>query len=415
MPVRRVVVTGLGAVSPYGLGVEAMMRGLRSGSSAVVGMGAEWSRAIPGLTCLVGAPLAERYDPKSIPRKFRRSMGPTAMMAYLAGKEALAQAKAPESLHESGRMGVCFSSTTGSAASLANGFEAYQSKAFPGGVSSSLFFQIMSHTCAANVAHAFGVRGRVVSPDAACASSAQAVGLAFEFLQNGKQDLMLCGGADELHPLVVGCFDLVQASSHHFNDTPGKTPRPFDKDRDGTVCGEGAGAVALESEESARARGADILAEILGFDTLADGGHLAEPRTESIRRCLYNALDNSGVSADRIDYVNAHGTGTIAGDAAEAEAVREVFGEGNVPVSSLKGHMGHTLGASGALELIASIEMLRRGCLIPTLNLEELSEDCKGVDHLRNGVEERPIRCFVKNSFAFGGINTVLVLKRYEA
>ena len=237
--------------------------------------------------------------------------------------------------------------------------------------------------------------------------------MAFETLQEGRQDIMLCGGADELAAMVTGCFDLVRASSHRFNDRPQETPRPFDRDRDGTVCGEGAGALTLETEKSALERGAPILAEIAGFATLADGSHLAQPHADSITRCLHNALDNASLLPDAIDYVNAHGTGTLMGDPAEARALAEAFAPHAPPVSSLKGHLGHTLGASGAIELIASIEMMRQGRALPTLNLDNVAEDCQGVDHLK-APRELDIRAFIKNSFAFGGVNSVLAVKRYE-
>lgn len=410
---KRVVVTGMGSVSPFGIGVGTMMSALREGRSAVVDMSARWAEAVPGLTCLVGAPLAEEPSPKDIPRRLRRSMGPTAQMALAAAREAVGQSSLDGAQLQSGRVGVSFASTTGSIHSMDATFAAYQAGRFLEDTPSGAFFQIMSHTCAANVAHALGACGRTVSPDAACASGALAIGLGFEAVRAGAQDAMICGGADELHPLTTGCFDLVQASSHRYNDTPDLTPRPFDAARDGTVCGAGAGALVLESEDSARERGAKILAEVAGFDTLADGCHLAQPAADSIRRCIRNALDNAGLMPDRISYVNAHGTGTPAGDAAEAQAVRDVFGRG-AALSSLKGHLAHTLGASGALETVASIEMMRGGFVVATRNLEEAGEDCQGPDYVMGPERQVRIDALVKNSFAFGGVNSVLVLKRYR-
>jgi 3-oxoacyl-[acyl-carrier-protein] synthase II len=337
-------------------------------------------------------------------------MGPLAMLSHLASLEALAQAGVGEELLRSGRAGVSYGSSIGSVASLEEAFTSYLRTGDMSQLPSGIFFQVMSHTCAANLAHAFGMTGRVLAPNAACAAATMAIGLGFEAIRSGAQDLMVCGGAEELHPIVTGTFDLVQAASIGFNDRPEQTPRPFDKDRDGTVCGEGAGTLVLESEESARRRGAGPLAEVVGFGTSCDGEHMAQPHRASIVQCLHNALDNAGMMPDAIDYVNAHGTGTVLGDAAEAEAIREVFGGRPVPVSSLKGHIGHTLGASGALEMIASITMLREGYLLPTRNLETPGEDCGGLRFVRQ-VERRRIRVFVKNSFAFGGTNTVLVVK----
>ena len=224
---------------------------------------------------------------------------------------------------------------------------------------------------------------------------------------------MLCGGADELHALVSASLDLVNACSSHFNDQPTRTPRPFDRDRDGTVCGEGAGALILESEECARDRGVEILAEVAGYATTSDGTHISQPHRESITACIREALVRSALDPGALDYVNAHATGTLAGDKAEAEALRSVFKEHRVAISSLKGHFGHTLGASGALETVASLAMQKDGYMIPSLNLEAPGEGCGGLDHvttLRRGNVER----FAKNSFAFGGINSVLILTRYH-
>jgi len=409
--VRRVVITGTGAVSPYGVSVGTLMENLFANRTAVRSMREQWEPKIRDLSCWVGAPVMEPLDPKSIPRKFRRGMGPTAIMALLASQEAIGHARIPESAFSSGRMGVSFASTTGSALSMEQFFMEYFQKAEIKNLPSGIFFQIMSHTAAANIAYAYNICGRVISPNAACASSSQAIGLGFEAIQQGHQDIMLCGGADELHPVVSACFDLVHACSYKYNDEPTRTPRPFDRDRDGTVCGEGAGAVILESEESALQRGTPILAEILGFATMADGTHMAESHTQSVKFCMKRAIENAHGEPGDIEYINAHATGTEVGDRAEAEAIRELFGDHAVPVSGFKGYLGHTLGASGVLELIICLKMLDQGRIIPTRNLDNPGEGCEGIHHVI-ALEERKIKTFVKNNFAFGGINSVLVLRR---
>lgn len=408
---RKVVITGLGAVSPHGLGVPALMERLYAGQSAVINLREAWEKKIQDLNCWIGAPVCPAPDPRLIERKLRRSMGPTAILALLAVQEAVAQAALPEDWPASGRMGVSFSSTTGSVSCMEAMFRECITNGSMRNLPSGSFFQIMSHTTAANIAHALGICGRTISPNSACTSSAQAIGLAYEAIGAGEQDVMIAGGADELHPIVSASLDLVQAASWHFNETPTRSPRPFDRERDGTVCGEGSGALILEAEEVALRRGAPILAEIAGYATTTDGAHLAESHAAAIVRCLQNALDKSGLMPEEIDYINAHATGTVVGDLAEARAIHEVFGEQSVPVSGLKGSIGHTLGASCALELIAAIQMAMSGTLIPTLNLEEPGEGCEGLLHVRCN-EKRPIRTLIKNSFAFGGINTVLVLKR---
>ena len=412
MALRRVVVTGVGAVSPYGVGVDHLMSGLHAGRSAVISQRAEWEPYIRDLTCWVAAPLKTPIDSRQVPRKFRRSMGRVAILAHLACAEALGCAGVPPELSRSGRMGVSFASTMGSIRSLEQFFAAYYGKGEIRGLPSSIFFQFMSHTCATNLAYVLGITGRVLAPSAACASSLQAIGCGIEAIQHGDQDIMVCGGADELHALASASFDLVQASSCRFNDHPGRTPRPFDRDRDGTVCGEGAGALILESDESALARGAGILAEVAGYATNTDGRHMTQPHSESITACLQQALQRSGLPPGAVDYINAHATGTIQGDRAEAEALRAVFGKHDIPVSSFKGHFGHTLGACGALELIACLGMQKGGYLIPTLNLEVPGEGCEGLNHV-TALRGKSFDRFAKNSFAFGGINAVLVLKRY--
>lgn len=411
MAKRRVFITGMGAVSPFGRGLSNLVQGIESGDSAVVSMREPWGVLAKDLDCWVGAPVREELPAREIPRTYRRSMGLSAQYAYLAAAEALGQAGLEEGFRSGGKVGVSFGSTTGSVIAYSEVFEKYFKNASLRDLSSNSFFQIMSHTAAANIAHAFTIRGRVLSPDCACSSASQAIGFGFEAIQEGRQDAMLCGGSDELHPLVSGSFDLVHASSYHFNDRPEATPRPFDRDRDGTVCGEGAGCLVLESEGSVEARGAKPLGEVLGFATLADGGQLAQPHLDSIVRCMRLAIENADLSPDAVSYVNAHATGTQQGDAAEAEGIRQVFGEKAVAVSGFKGAIGHTTGASGALELEAALDALNRDLLLPTRNLQTPSDDCSQILHVQRG--DRPgSDIFLKNSFAFGGINTVLVFRR---
>ncbi|MDT8317007.1 MAG: beta-ketoacyl-[acyl-carrier-protein] synthase family protein [bacterium] len=413
MSLKKVVITGLGIVSPFGLGIETLMRNLYSGSSAVCSQKEVWNKNIKDLNCWIGAPLKEELPIMEIPRKLRRTMGRSSLMSYIAVKEALASAQMPEDCFTSGRTGVSFSSTTGSVSSISDFFNEYVSHASLKNVSSGSFFQIMSHSCAANIAHAFNIKGRVMSPDSACSSSAQAMGLAFESVKYGMQDIMICGGADELDAVVCGTFDLLNATSSRFNDSPASSPRPFDRDRDGTVCGEGAGCIIMESEKSALSRNAPILAEVVGFHTSSDGTHIAQPHSESIASCIKGALNSSGILTSQIGYINAHATGTPLGDKAEAAAIAEVLG-GKTPVSSLKGHLGHTLGASGAIELAATIRMINDRKLIPTKNLSIPDVNCANIMHVKTDDYHKNVEYYIKNSFAFGGINAVLILRRHE-
>ncbi|MEW6602377.1 MAG: beta-ketoacyl synthase N-terminal-like domain-containing protein, partial [Nitrospirota bacterium] len=277
---------------------------------------------------------------------------------------------------------------------------------------SSLFFQCMSHTAAINVAQHLGLTGYVMATSAACASALQAIGTGYELIRSGRQDVLLCGGAEELHPSVTGSFDVVFATSSKYNRTPQKTPRPFDKDRDGLVCGEGSGIVVLEEYEHALRRNAKIYAEITGYNTCGSGSHISQSEDKSIVQCVSETLKSAHITPQEVDYINAHATGTVQGDKEEAAAVNKIFGN-STPVSSLKGHIGHTLGASGAIELIASLEMMRKGIIYPTFNLDEVAPDCEGIKHVMKPVE-KDINTILKNCFAFGGINAALVCRRIE-
>ncbi|WP_224984089.1 beta-ketoacyl-[acyl-carrier-protein] synthase family protein [Geomonas agri] len=408
MLLRRVVITGIGAVSPFGRGIDNLMDGLLAGRSGVV--------ELPALAEIIGmrtrvAALVTGVDPMEIPRKFRRSMSSMSVFATLAAQDAVAMAGlAPEQLG-SGRLGVSIGSTTGSPQTMEEFFREFNADHSLERMKSTLFFHIMNHSCASNVAQVLGVTGRVLAPAAACSTSTHAIGYGAEMIGLGKQEFMLCGGADEFHPLTSGTFDIINAASAAFNDTPHQTPRPFDVRRDGIVCGEGSGILLLESLDSALSRGAEILAEVTGFATNSDPGSIANPDTACIAQCMRLALADAGIEPGEVGYVNAHATATEQGDIAECAAIAEVFGA-DTPVSSLKGHLGHTMAASGALELAACVEMLRREVLVPTLNLDEVDPACAGVLHQRE-VAQRRVDTLIKNNFALGGVNSSIILRRY--
>jgi 3-oxoacyl-[acyl-carrier-protein] synthase II len=401
-----VVITGLGLASPAGHDLEAVTRALREGRSGIRAV-PEW-RDVDGLTALV-AGLVEGVDlHEAIPRKFRRSMGRVAQLAAFAMSRAIADSGLPAELVQGGRVGLAVGSTTGSPTAT---LEYYRNILGPGmrANKSTSFLQVMSHTCAANCALAFGITGRVWGPNSACTSASQAIGLGYETLLAGAQDVMICGGAEEVHFTTAATFNLAGAASSGYNDRPHLTPRPFDKARDGMVVGEGAGIVVLERLAHARARGARIYGEVVGFATTCDGEHITSPAEAGMARAMEQALASAGLSPANVDYVNAHATGTELGDSTEARATARVFGD-RVPVSSTKGHVGHTLGACGAIETIFVLAMMRGGFAAPTLNLETIDPACSGVWLLQQPLE-RPIRVAMNNNFAFGGINTSLVLR----
>jgi 3-oxoacyl-[acyl-carrier-protein] synthase II len=405
MSFQRAVITGYGVVTPIGYSVSEMMASLDAGVCATRTMPPSWNR-YGKLQCQVGATI-ELRDPKAIPRPLRRTMSPMSILAVQASQAALAHAKIDVAgIPGDTRFGCIMGSTTGSPQALARTYEMLLAQNEYMQLGASEFFQCVSHTVALNVAQYFGVKGVVSATSAACASGLQAVGAAFDQIRLGRQDVVLCGGAEELHETVVGSFDILYAASTKYNDSPTQTPRPFDIHRDGLVCGEGAGAIVMEEYDHAIRRGAAILAEVVGYHTCSNGTHVSQSDETSMITCMKLALESGGLSARDVGYVNAHATGTQQGDAAEARAIGAVFGP-EIPVSSLKGNMGHTLGASGPIELAATIEMMRGGVVQPTHNLDEVDPACAGIRHVREKITH-PFRAFLKNSFAFGGINSAI-------
>lgn len=409
MGLRRVVVTGMGAVSPFGQGVNIFNDSLMAGKSGIVR--SSELEAMEGVRSHV-AGIVNNIDPMMIPRKYRRSMSSMSVYAVLACQEALETGQFPPGGYNGENMGIALGSTIDSISTFEGFFNDFLINRNMENMRSTLFFKLMNHSCAFNCSQVLGLKGRVIAPSAACSTGCQAVGIGYEMIAFGKQDYMLCGGSDEFHPLTTLSFDLINAASTGYNFSPTKTPRPFDRDRDGIVCSEGCGILLLESLESAKERGADILAEIVGFASTANSENIANPSAESLVACMKKTLSDAGISPREIDYVNAHATGTLRGDTEECNAIYEVFG-GDTAVSSLKGHIGHTMAASGSLELIAAIDMIRKKVVIPTLNLENIDDLCKKI-YLVRDPEKKEIRYILKNNFALGGVNSSLILRSYE-
>ena len=407
MPLKRVVITGIGVVSPFGNGLPALMKGIEEGRSAVRRMEG-WDQ-YTGLHSLVGATV-DIKDEKKIPRQKRRSMGRMSIFAAQAADEAIADAGISLAGEDLWRVGCVIGSTMGSAKSINDAFETMLPNKDLSRLNSTMFFQCMSHTAAVNTAQYLGLNGTIMAPAAACASALHAIGAGYDLIRLGRQDVLLCGGAEELHPTVTGSFDILFATSTKYNNAPQKTPRPFDKDRDGLVCGEGSGLVVIEDYERAIRRNAKIYAEIIGYSTTANGLHVSQSNRDSMVVCMQQALRDARVQSGEVDYINAHATATLQGDQEEAEAIGQVFGSA-VPVSSLKGYIGHTLGASGAIELAASLAMMERGVIYPTLNLDAVSSECEGIHHVMQPLKKQ-IKTILKNGFAFGGINAALVCRK---
>jgi len=404
---RRVVITGMAGLSPIGQDWATARRHLLEGQSGVT-LKPELGD-VAGLETRLTAEVA--FEPPDHLRD-AETMGRAALMATRASELALASAGLlNDPLLSQGRVGVAFGSTSGSPTAIetfAKQTGVYRSLK---GLRAPQFGQLMSHSCASNLAAFLGVAGRVIPTCSACTSGSQGIGYAYETVKWGLQDAMIAGGAEERHVICTAVFDIMRATSTR-HDEPTRTPRPFDIDRDGLVVGEGAAALIVEALDHAQARGAPILAEIAGFATNSDGAHIVAPMQEGMERVQREALADAGLAPSAIDYVNAHGTGTEVGDIAESQATAAVFGL-DTPISSLKGYMGHTLGACGAIEAWLCVHLLLEGWLAPNLNLERVDPRCAPMAFLTEARETRP-RHIISNNFAFGGVNAALILKRWD-
>jgi 3-oxoacyl-[acyl-carrier-protein] synthase II len=278
------------------------------------------------------------------------------------------------------------------------------------GINATTYIKMMGHTAPVNLGVFLGVTGRIITTSSACTSGSQGIGYGYETIRAGQQRAMIAGGAEELCVTEVAVFDTLFATSVR-NDAADTTPRPFDIDRDGLVLGEGAGTLILEEFDHAQARGAPVYAEIVGFGTNSDGCHVTQPSAKTMQVAMELALADADLPPSAIGYVNTHGTGTQHGDVAESLATCKLFGN-QVPVSSLKSYMGHTLGACGALEAWMSIEMMRSGWFAPTINLASVDPACAELDYIVNQGRVLDCEYVMSNNFAFGGINTSLIFRR---
>jgi 3-oxoacyl-[acyl-carrier-protein] synthase II len=407
---KRVVVTGMAGLSPIGQDWETARAAIEANRGGVRRM-PEWER-IDGMTTWLGAPVADFEQPAHYSRKALRTMGRVALLGVRATELALADAGlAGSALLADGETGVAYGSTIGSPPDAVD-FALMLERGTTRGVNATKYLKMMSHTAAINIGVFFGLRGRIVPTSSACTSGSQGVGFGYESIRFGRSRIMLCGGSEELSPTQAIVFDTLGEASRR-NDEPHATPRPFDRGRDGLVIGEGAATLVLEDLDSARARGARIYAEVVGFGTNSDGEHVTQPRVESMSAVMRLALADAGIDAAAIGYVNAHGTATAIGDVAESKAMAAVFGP-RVPTSSLKGHLGHTLGACGALEAWLTIEMMRARRFAPTLNLQQVDPECAPLDYVIGLPRELDCAYVMSNNFAFGGVNTSLVFRRWE-
>lgn len=403
---RRVVITGMAGITALGERIEQIREAIAKGQNAVRYM-PDWE-PYQDVRTRLAAPVLDFTMPEHFTRKTTRGMGRVALMSVISAENALHDAGLHGSaIIQSGQTGVAFGSSSGSVAAVTelgdlllnqNGRK----------INATTYIRMMAHTSAVNISVHFGLKGLTLPTPSACTSGSMAIGQAFEAIKYGKQTVMLAGGAEELSVASAAVFDVLFATSCQ-NNQPENTPRPFDQDRDGLVIGEGAACLILEEFEHAKARGAHIYAEVLGYGSNTDGKHVTQPDHEQMGRCMELALGDANITPEQIGYVNAHGTSTEQGDIAESQATARV---GKKPISSLKSYFGHTLGACGAIEAWLSIDMLNRQQFAPTINLENIDARCGDLDYIKGQAREINADTIMSNNFAFGGINTSLIFKQ---
>ncbi|MBQ8977695.1 MAG: beta-ketoacyl-ACP synthase [Succinivibrionaceae bacterium] len=402
---NRVVITGIGIKSPLGSAPEVIFSTLQAQKNKVSKIDA--LDDFNNLNCRLACPVSEQLP--DYPRKKTRSMGRVGILATAATELALQNANLSCSEELSnGNTGVAYGSSAGTISGI-NDVAKFINQKDVRFLNALSYVQIMPHSVAVNLAIFFGIHGRIIPTSSACTSASQAIGYAYESIKYGQQKLMIAGGAEELSPLHIGVFDALFATTQ--TTEPLLTPRPFDQKRDGIVIGEGAGTLILEELEHAKARNARIYGEIIGFATNCDATHVTNPSSVHMEECMRQALKNAYLSPYDIDYINARGTGTFSGDAAEGCATYRIFGN-RTPVSSLKSYMGHTLGACGAMEIGISLLMQEHEWFAPNLNFSTPDKEFADLNLINGNGLSLKTTTIMSNNFAFGGVNTSLIIRR---
>ena len=407
---KRVVVTGMSSITSLGEDAETIMQRMQAGESGIRYM-PEWER-YADLRTRLGGPVLHFTEPAHFTRKVKRGMGRVALMATIVAERALDDAGLlGDDIIGSGQTGVAFGSSSGNVEAIAE-FGAMVLEDDVKKITATSYIRMMGHTTAVNISVYFGLKGRTLPTSCACTSGSMAIGQAYEAIKYGKQTVMIAGGAEELSATQAAVFDVLFATSCR-HDAPQLTPRPYDKDRDGLVIGEGAGCLILEEYEHAVARGATIYAELVGYGSNTDGMHVTQPNRATMAECMRLSLADAALQADAIHYINGHGTATEQGDIAESQATMEVMGT-NIPISSLKGYFGHTLGACGAIEAMLAITMMQQQTFIANLNLDQVDTACAPLNYIQGQAQHLQAAYIMSNNFAFGGINTSLIFRNLQ-
>ena len=402
---RRVVITGMGIYSCIGTNIEAVRQSLYEGKSGIVVLPERKEYGYrSALTGYVPNPDLKQL----LGRRERISMGQESEFAYMATSEALAQAAITPNYLRENEIGILYGNDS-VAGSVIETNDKIREKRDTTLVGSGAVFKTMNSTVTMNLSTLYGLRGINMSISAACASGSHAVGLAYLLIQSGLQDCIVCGGAQEINKYSMGSFDGLGVFSMR-EDDPTRASRPFDAARDGLVPSGGAATLVLESYEHAMQRGATPIAEVVGYGFSSNGGHISTPNVEGPARAMERALQNAGLRATDIDYINAHATSTPIGDANEAKAIYQLFG-GNTPVSSTKGLTGHECWMAGASEIVYSVIMMQHNFIAPNLNFETADADSGRLRIIAETTPQR-IGTFLSNSFGFGGTNSAIIVRQ---
>lgn len=405
---KRVVITGMGIYSCIGTSLEEVTQSLYNGKSGIV---FDRERKDFGFrSALTG--MVPKPDLKPLlNRRQRISIGEETEYAYMATIQALQQAGIEDSFFDTNEVGILYGNDSVSKA-IIDAVDIIREKKDTTLIGSGAIFKSMNSTVTMNLSTIFRLRGVNMTISAACASGSHAVGLGYFLIKSGFQDMIICGGTQEINKYAMGSFDGLGVFSEN-EDTPTKASRPFDASRNGLVPSGGGATLILESYESAVKRGANIIAEVTGYGFSSNGGHISTPNVDGPATAMKRALENAGIDASEIDYINAHATSTPVGDSNEAKAIYEVFGQNNTPVSSTKSMTGHECWMAGASEIIYSILMMQNGFIAPNINLENPDEDSAKLNLVAQ-TQKAEIDTFLSNSFGFGGTNSAVVIKKFR-
>lgn len=404
---QRVVITGMGVYSTIGRNLDEVRKGLYDGTS---GIGIDPLRKEMGFRSALTGIIDKPKLKGALPRRLRVGLAEQGEYAYLSTQEALRCARIDEEFLQQKEVGIVFGNDS-SALALIESTDIVRERKDTMLLGSAPIFQLMNSTVTMNLSCIFTLRGINFTLSAACASGSHAIGMACVMIRNGMQDIIICGGAQEINPYAMASFDALSAFSVR-ESAPTEASRPFDRDRDGLVPSGGAASLVLESRASAIARGAPVLGEIVGYGFSSNGEHISMPNVDGPIRAMEMALTDAGCRADEIDYINAHATSTPAGDSVEAKALHTIFGSSGASISSTKSLTGHECWMAGASEVVYSLLMMQDSFIAPNINLDNPDEDAAKL-RIVSSTTEKPINAFLSNSFGFGGTNSALIVRKY--